>query len=84
MIALLFLGTSFLLLFGSFGSRTAPGNARFIVMIDILNRLNLNGFNRPGGTDKASDHSYAELYDIILAPYRERPINLLEIGTSPM
>ena len=69
-----------MLLFGSFGSRTAPGNARFIVMIDILNRLNLNGFNRPGGTDKASDHSYAELYDIILAPYRERPINLLEIG----
>ena len=49
-------------------------------MIDILNRLNLNGFNRPGGTDKASDHSYAELYDIILAPYRERPITILEIG----
>lgn len=49
-------------------------------MLNILNQFDINGFDRPGGTDKASDHSYAELYDLLLAPYRERPINLLEIG----
>ena len=49
-------------------------------MLNILNQLNINGFDRPGGTDKASDHSYAALYDLLLAPYRDRSINLLEIG----
>lgn len=49
-------------------------------MLNLLNSLNLNGFDKPGGTDKTSDHSYADLYDLILAPYHNRPINLLEIG----
>ena len=31
-----------------------------------LNKLNINGFHCPGGTDKNSDHSYGRVYEALL------------------
>jgi predicted O-methyltransferase YrrM len=33
-------------------------------------------------TDKNTTHSYLELYDQLFAPYKTKPINLLEIGNN--
>lgn len=33
-----------------------------------------------GASDKGTRHSYLEFYDELFAPYRDKPINLLEIG----
>jgi hypothetical protein len=33
---------------------------------EALNKLNINGFHCPGGTDKNSDHSYGRVYEALL------------------
>jgi hypothetical protein len=49
---------------------------------DILEKYNINGFNHPGGTDKATDHSYDIFYEEILNSYSDKEINILEIGVQ--
>lgn len=50
-------------------------------LIEILEKNNLNGFHKPGGTDKADIHSYTGVYEHLMSPYRSKKhINLLEIG----
>ena len=49
------------------------------ILIDILNKNNINSY--PGGTDKASAHSYTGSYERLLSPYLQKEnVNLLEIG----
>ena len=49
-------------------------------VLDILNRLNLNGFDKPSGTDKASDHSYDLFYSEELHGL-PKDLIILEIGS---
>jgi len=50
-------------------------------MVKMLNDLNINGCEYPGGTDKATLHNYTGIYAYLLDPYRFlEPCNLLEIG----
>lgn len=49
-------------------------------VLDILNRLNLNGFDKPSGTDKASDHSYDIFYSEELQDLPQG-LSILEIGS---
>jgi hypothetical protein len=52
-------------------------------LIEILERNNLNGFEKPGGTDKATTHSYTGVYEHLLSPYRNKAgSTLLEIGVQ--
>ena len=52
-------------------------------LIEILERHNINGFDQPGGTDKASEHSYTDVYEHLMAPYKDsESVNLLEIGVQ--
>ena len=50
------------------------------LLIDILNKYNINGFHKKGGTDKATWHSYTGTYERLLSPYIDKKSNLLEIG----
>ena len=49
-------------------------------IVKILESKNLNGFNKLGGTDKATDHSYDLYYSEIFEEYYDKEITLLEIG----
>lgn len=49
-------------------------------ILDIIVRKNINGFDSPGGTDKASCHSYDIIYSKLLSKYRETSGSILEIG----
>jgi hypothetical protein len=44
-----------------------------------LETLGVNGFNKPGGTDKATDHSYAPVYAALMRLIPE-PSTLVEVG----
>jgi cephalosporin hydroxylase len=50
------------------------------LLIDILNKHNINGFHKKGGTDKATWHSYTGAYERLLSPYINKKSNLLEVG----
>ena len=49
-------------------------------ILDILIKNNINGFKYPGGTDKASCHTYDELYCELFSKYRDKAGSILEIG----
>lgn len=49
-------------------------------IIEILDKFDINGHSRPGGTDKNSTHSYVDVYDLILSKYLDKKGSLLEIG----
>jgi len=49
---------------------------------DILVKLDINGFNHKGGTDKNTIHNYTGIYANLLSPYRESKGRLLEIGVQ--
>jgi cephalosporin hydroxylase len=51
-------------------------------ILDIILKNNINGFEFPGGTDKASDHSYDTVYSKLLLKYREKAGTILEIGVQ--
>jgi len=36
----------------------------------------------PGNNDKGTDHTYIELYEDLFRPFRDKPINFLEIGIA--
>ena len=47
---------------------------------EILNKFNINGHDKIGGTDKDSCHSYVEIHEQFLEPILEKEGSLLEIG----
>jgi len=51
-------------------------------IVRIINRHNINGFEFPGGTDKAEGHSYDIFYSNHFDKYRNLEGNILEIGTQ--
>jgi SAM-dependent methyltransferase len=51
-------------------------------IIDILVNHNLHGFDKVGGTDKGTIHTYTGSYEIMLTPYVEKDITLLEVGVQ--
>ena len=51
-------------------------------ILDIIIKNNINGFHLPGGTDKATYHSYDEIYCRLLSKYRDKPGSILEIGVQ--
>ena len=51
-------------------------------MVWLLNELKINGFDKPGGTDKATIHNYTGIYAYLLDRYRDIDCNVLEIGVQ--
>ena len=52
-------------------------------MIDsILASEDIADFDRPGGTDKQSIHSYGPVYEDLLARFQGKSVNLLEVGVQ--
>jgi tetratricopeptide (TPR) repeat protein len=47
---------------------------------EILNKFNINGHDKIGGTNKDTNHSYVEIYEQLLEPILEKEGSLLEIG----
>jgi len=47
---------------------------------EILNLHNINGWDKEGGTDKDTIHSYLDAYEKYLSPYIDKECTLLEIG----
>jgi hypothetical protein len=50
-------------------------------MRQIIDKYGINGCSVPGGTDKDTCHSYLDIYEAVLGPYREKQCNILEIGS---
>jgi len=51
-------------------------------IIEILEKHNINGHEKPGGTDKNTNHSYVDVYGELLAPFLDKNGSLLEIGVQ--
>ena len=51
-------------------------------IIEILEKHNINGFNKLGGTDKATDHSYDIFYSEHFEEYKDKSGTILEIGVQ--
>lgn len=51
-------------------------------MLSILNKYDIDGFDKEGGTDKNIDHSYLEIYENLLKKYVDKHVNLIEVGTK--
>lgn len=51
-------------------------------ILNILNKHSIAGFHLPGGTDKATYHSYDDLYCELLSKYKDKPGTILEIGVQ--
>jgi cephalosporin hydroxylase len=51
-------------------------------ILDIIIKNNINGFECHGGTDKASCHSYDEIYSRLLSKYKDTSGTILEIGVQ--
>lgn len=49
---------------------------------EILNKFDINGHDKIGGTDKDTNHSYVEIYEQFLEPILEKDGSLLEIGVQ--
>jgi len=49
-------------------------------IVEILEKYDINGFNKSGGTDKATDHSYDTYYNDVFKNYIDKDITLMEIG----
>jgi hypothetical protein len=49
-------------------------------IVEILENRKINGFNFPGGTDKATDHSYDKYYSEEFKNLENKEITLMEIG----
>lgn len=51
-------------------------------LLKILEEYDINGHDKMGGTDKNTSHSYLEVYEKLLEPYKEKDGSLLEIGVQ--
>ena len=49
-------------------------------IIEILERHDIHGFEKSGGTDKGTLHSYTAAYEKLLAPFVDKEIAMLEVG----
>jgi len=49
-------------------------------ILNLLQAHNIDGHDKPGGTDKNTNHSYVEIYGEILSPFISKKGCLLEIG----
>lgn len=49
---------------------------------EILDRFNINGHDKMGGTDKDTTHSYVKFYEELFEPYLDKDGSLLEIGVQ--
>lgn len=47
---------------------------------EILNNRNINGFDKIGGTDKQTIHSYGPVYEELFTSFMGKRITVLEIG----
>ncbi len=52
------------------------------IIVEILEKHDINGFDKQGGTDKATDHSYDIYYSEFLKPLFNKKINIMEIGVQ--
>jgi len=52
------------------------------LIVNILEKYDINGFDKPGGTDKATYHSYDTYYVDVLKNYMDKEIVLMEIGVQ--
>lgn len=57
---------------------TQPGAELSKLLVD----LEVNGFQRPGGTDKNTTHNFTGIYEYLLSKYTESEGRLLEIGVQ--
>jgi hypothetical protein len=48
----------------------------------ILNAQNVNGFEKPGGTDKQTLHSYGPVYEELMRPLMDKECTVLEVGVQ--
>ena len=51
-------------------------------LVSILDKYNVNGFEKAGGTDKNTIHNYTGIYEHILSGFKEKKGSLLEIGVQ--
>ena len=51
-------------------------------IVELLDKLNINGHDKPGGTDKNTNHSYVDVYGNALSKYVTKAGALLEIGVQ--
>jgi len=51
-----------------------------MTLLEIIAFHNIDGFDKPGGTDKNTIHSYIDSYEKLLSPFKNRKCTLLEIG----
>jgi cephalosporin hydroxylase len=51
-------------------------------IVEVLEKYEINGFNKLGGTDKATDHSYDTFYSEHFEKYRKESGTILEIGVQ--
>ena len=49
-------------------------------MLKLIESLSLHQLGKQNGTDKADCHNYLNYYESLFAPWKNEPINLLEIG----
>ena len=48
-------------------------------IVELLDKLNINGHDKPGGTDKNTNHSYVDVYGNALSKYVTNAGALLEV-----
>ncbi|NDD84666.1 hypothetical protein EBZ38_10425 [bacterium] len=51
-------------------------------ILNLLDLHNINGHDKPGGTDKNTNHSYVDFYGELIDPFIGKNGNLLEIGAQ--
>lgn len=51
-------------------------------LVGILEQYGVNGFERPGGTDKNTIHNYTGIYEELLSRFQKKEGQLLEIGVQ--
>jgi hypothetical protein len=51
-----------------------------ITLTDIVEKYDINGDDKDGGTDKNTSHSYFDVYEELLSPYKDKKGSILEIG----
>ena len=49
-------------------------------ILEILESHNVHGFDKHGGTDKGTIHSYIGAYENMLSSYRDKEVSILEVG----
>lgn len=51
-------------------------------IVEILQHHDIDGFEKVGGTDKNTIHNYVGSYERLLEPYRNKSVDVLEVGVQ--